>query len=260
VTRTDPTTPPKQASDEHALLLATLKRVLREQGIPYRELARRLGLSEPTIKRVFSTRQLTLERLSQICSAVGITLFELSRRAERTARDDVYQLTIAQERRLVRETELFYFFWMLVSRHSLASIRRRYRISDAKVRRYLAELHAIGIVDQRSPERFELKVPSHVVWNADGPIERLMVQRSVPAFLRGRFRGETEHFRFIVGSLTPRSAALFREQLAELVDRIFAQSVREDAMRPDARRTGTLVAFGPMDFSLRDVMKASPSE
>jgi transcriptional regulator with XRE-family HTH domain len=239
---------------DSALLLDALKRVLREQAITYRELARRLSLSEPTIKRTFSTGQITLDRLQAMCDAVGITLFELSRRAETTARGDVYQLSIAQERRLVRETELFYFFWMLVSRHSLASIRRRYRISDVKVRRYLAELHAIGILDQRSPERFVLKVPSHVVWNADGPIERLMVQRSVPAFLRGRFRGETEHFRFIVGNLTPRSAAIFKEQLAELVDRIFTQSVRDDAMRPDARRTGTLVAFGPMDFSLRDVM------
>jgi len=244
--------------DDTSLLIDALKRALREQGVTYRELGRRLGLSEPTIKRTFSARRLTLDRLEEICRAIGITVFELSRQAETAARSDMYLLSIAQERRLVREAELFYFFWMIVSRHSLASIRRRYRISNAKVRRYLAELHALGIVDQRAADRFVLKVPSNVVWNADGPIERLMVARSVPAFLRGRFRGETEYFRFVVGSLTPRSAALFREQLGELVEKIFRQSVRGDALHPDARRTGTLVAFGPMDFSLRDLMRTAP--
>lgn len=250
----------REPRDDTSLLLGALKALLREQGVTYRELAARVGVSEPTIKRTFSARRLTLDRFEEMCRAVGVSVFQLSRRAEEAARSDVYTLSIAQERRLVREAELFYFFWMLVSRHSLASIRRRFRISPAKVQRYLAELHAIGILDQRSAERFVLKVPSQIVWNPDGPIERLMVARSLPAFLRGRFRGETEYFRFIVGKLTPRSAALFREQLAELVDRIFTQSVQDDAMRPEARRTGTLVAFGPMDFSLRDVMDAEPPQ
>jgi hypothetical protein len=76
----------------------------------------------------------------------------------------------------------------------------------------------------------------------------------VPTFLKGRFRRDTEYFRFVVGSLTPRSAALFREQLIELAERMFQQSVRSDALRPDAKRTAAVIAFGPMDFSLREIM------
>jgi transcriptional regulator with XRE-family HTH domain len=125
--------------EQTELLLEALKRALREQGVTYRELGRKIGLSEPSVKRTFSSRRITLDRLERMCRAAGMSIFELSREAEIGAEAEVYQLTIAQERRLVRDAALFYFFWMLVSRHSLAAIRRRYRMNDAQVRGYLAE-------------------------------------------------------------------------------------------------------------------------
>lgn len=243
---------PKAGRKDTELLVEALKEVLREQGVTYRELARRVGVSEPTVKRCLASRSFGLERLGEFCAAVGVSVFDLGRRAE-TARADVYTLTLAQERRLVRDAALFYFFWMLAERHSLAAIKRRFRLSDARAQGYLAQLHALGLLELRAKGRFVLKVPSHVAWNADGPIDRLIVKRSVPGFLRGRFRGEHEYFRFVVGALTPRSAALFREQFAALVERVFRQAVGSDAMQPGARRTGALVAFGPLEFSLREL-------
>ncbi|HAC33230.1 MAG TPA: transcriptional regulator, partial [Gammaproteobacteria bacterium] len=63
-------------------LLATLKRMLRERGITYRELASGLGVSEATIKRAFSTASFSLQRLLQICDYADLTLAELAQSAE----------------------------------------------------------------------------------------------------------------------------------------------------------------------------------
>jgi transcriptional regulator with XRE-family HTH domain len=249
-----------QDAPETGLMIDALKQLLREQGVTYRELARRVRVSEPTVKRWLSTRRLALDRLEKLCRALGVSLFALGRRAKTAARAEVYTLNAAQERRLVRDAGLFYFFWMLVGGHSLGAIRRRFRLDEARLRSYLTTLHTLGIIELRGGERFVLKVPGDVRWNPDGPIDRLLVARSVPAFLRGRFRGEGEYFRFVVGALTPESAAAFRAQLAALVERVFQQSVGSDALRPGARRTGTLVAFGPMDFSLREVLARGDDE
>lgn len=246
--------------DERTLLVRALKELAKEQGVTYGTLAKRVRVSEPTVKRWLSTGTLSLDRLEQLCLALGTSVFALARRAENAASSDVYTLTIAQERRLVRDAGLFYFFWMLTSGHALAAIRRRFRLDDATVRRYLTALHAMGIIDLRERDRFVLKVSRDVRWNLDGPIDRLLVAKSVPTFLRGRFRGEGEYFRFVVGALTMESALAFRAEFAALVERIFQRAVTTDALRVGARRTGTLVAFGPMDFSLREVIASASDE
>jgi hypothetical protein len=143
---------------------------------------------------------------------------------------------------------------MLVNRHSVASICRRYDIGPRRARRFLGVLSEMGIIELRDRDRVRLLVPSNVVWNPDGPIERLVVSRSAPRFLEGKFRRDDEYFRFVVGKLGPESAAVFRAELRALTERVFAQSVGADALRDDSRRTGLLVAFGPLEFSLRDVM------
>lgn len=238
-------------------IVDALKDVLREQGMTYAVLARRIGVSEATVKRTFSQRSFTLDRLQRICDAVGISMFDLGRRARAEAESELYRLTLSQERRLVADVGLFYFFWMLVNRHAVASIRRRYRVPERKLHRWLVELDRMGIIELRDGLRYTLRVPSNIVWNEDGPIERLMVSRSVPLFLRGRFSRDDEYFRFIVGKLSTDSIAIFRTQLQRLAEQIFTQSVGTDVLRADSKATALVVAFGPADFSLRDVVAGS---
>jgi len=45
------------------LLVETLKRVLKGRGITYAQVAERLRLSEASVKRMFSRRDFTLQRL-----------------------------------------------------------------------------------------------------------------------------------------------------------------------------------------------------
>ncbi|MCY7313627.1 MAG: helix-turn-helix transcriptional regulator, partial [Pseudoxanthomonas sp.] len=51
-------------------LIDALKRTLRAQGITYRDLALRLKLSEASVKRMFSQRAMTLQRLEQVCEVL----------------------------------------------------------------------------------------------------------------------------------------------------------------------------------------------
>ena len=53
-------------------LVDALKRCLRAQDISYRELARRLGLSEAAVKRMFSLRAISLKRMEAICDVLDL--------------------------------------------------------------------------------------------------------------------------------------------------------------------------------------------
>ncbi len=62
-------------------IFATLKRQLKLQGKTYRDVAAATGLSEPSVKRLFSSGTLSIDRLVEVCSLLGFTLAELAQQA-----------------------------------------------------------------------------------------------------------------------------------------------------------------------------------
>ena len=48
-------------------LVEALKRALKSRGITYAALAAKLGLSEASVKRMFSRRDFTLQRMDDVC-------------------------------------------------------------------------------------------------------------------------------------------------------------------------------------------------
>ena len=239
---------------EIGLLVDTLKSSLREQGITYRDVAAAIHVSEPTIKRMFSRRSFSLERLEDVCAVLGLSLLDLMARARLRSEVDVYCLTLDQERRLVADMKLYYVFWLLVGRNEMRHIARRFRLSRAQVDRYLLELDSMGILELREANRYTMKVPRNVVWNEDGPIERAIVAKALPRFLAGRFRRDDEYFRFTIARLSAASLAVFRARLEDLANSLYRQSIALDASLSDSTSTGLVVAIGPLEFSLEDVV------
>src|SRR3546814_15423464 len=89
---------------ERDQLLRALKQVLKLRGMRYSDLARGLGVSEPTVKRMLSTGRIDLARLERICGLLDIDLFELVRVA-RGARAEREHLEPVQEEALARSEE-----------------------------------------------------------------------------------------------------------------------------------------------------------
>src|SRR5262245_11467793 len=87
-------------------LVEELKRELRERGITYTAVGSHLGVSLATVKRRFSRRDLSLERIDRICELASIefsTLVDILAREER----HITQLTAEQEHEIVADIKLF---------------------------------------------------------------------------------------------------------------------------------------------------------
>ena len=57
--------------DEVSQAVGTVKRLLKAQGLTYRDVAKALDLSEASVKRVFSDESFTVERLARIARLLG---------------------------------------------------------------------------------------------------------------------------------------------------------------------------------------------
>src|ERR1700752_1415328 len=82
-----------------------LKMHLKARKMNYADLARALKISEATVKRIFATRNCTLERLDKICELLEVDLAELARSGPREDRL-VNRLTPSQEEQLLADPAL----------------------------------------------------------------------------------------------------------------------------------------------------------
>ena len=92
----------------HALIEA-LKRLLKARAVTYAELAQRIGVSEASVKRMFSQKQFTLQRLDQILVAIGSDFQQLALAVQtaQAAPTLITGLTYAQEKEIIDDTRLF---------------------------------------------------------------------------------------------------------------------------------------------------------
>jgi transcriptional regulator with XRE-family HTH domain len=78
-------------------LVNALKAELRRAGMTYAELARRLGMAESSIKRIFSRADMPLSRIDQVLAVLGLDFADLAARLLRTA-PQRKELTLQQEK------------------------------------------------------------------------------------------------------------------------------------------------------------------
>ena len=172
-----------------AALIGALKQVLKSRGVTYAEVARRLSLSEASIKRVFAKETFTLRRLDEICQLLGIEITDLARVVEHEA-DAVTHLTLEQEKQLVSEPKLLLVAVHALNQSTLGEIGRA-RVQPTEWIRSRPP-GRLRIVDLLPNNRIRLIVARNFSWLPDGPIQRHFRGQLEANFFSSRFDGKGE--------------------------------------------------------------------
>lgn len=217
-------------------VLAALQRRLRRDGLTYKAVALRLGVSEPTVKRLFSTERLTLGRLDELCAAAGTDLAELLRDAQE-ARERLSRLDREREEQLVADEQLLLVAVLVVNHWRYEEILDTYRLDEHALVRRLAALDRMGLIDLLPGNRVRLKVARDFAWLPNGPIERWFEGNVQDDFLDAAFHGDQEARRFTHGMLSRASRARLLERIERLCAE-FAEHHAEDAGLPLGERDG----------------------
>ena len=106
-------------------LVAGIKLRLRAQGLSYSDLAKRLGLSEPTVKRDLSRGKFTLSRLDRICEALGVDILDL---LQPPGNSPLTELSEAQEQALVANPKLLVVTYLVVNNWKMSEIVGTFRL------------------------------------------------------------------------------------------------------------------------------------
>lgn len=200
---------------EASQLISTIKKQLKSQGLTYRDVARALKLSEPSIKRLFASGRFTINRLVQVSNLLGYTLAELSKEAL-AAQPRLSTLTDKQEREIVSDPKLLIIAVCALNNWSLDEIEEIYKVGHAECIKYLLRLDKMRIIDFLPGNRIRINLARDFDWLPFGPIKQYFRGSELTDFLNSNFTYENETLAFVNGMFTEQAATQIMDELLRL--------------------------------------------
>lgn len=222
-------------------LVEIIKAELRTQGLSYAEVARELGLSESSVKRMLAPGgEMPLSRVDEICRVLKTDFAELSRRlAERQPLR--MELTLAQEKAVVADAKLLLMAICCLSQWTWEQILASYRLTEAEATRYLVELDRLGIIELKPLNRYKLRVAKTFRWRPNGPAMQFFRERVMNDYFAGGFDGETELLMLVHGELGHGMARELVERLQRVAQEFARQHLLDQKLPEEQKRPYTLV-------------------
>ena len=221
-------------------LVAALKKELKAAQMTYADLARALGMAESSVKRMLARGDMPLSRVDAICRALKLDFAELARRVA-DAQPLLAELSAEQERAVVADGKLLLVAINVLSQWTAEQMTATYRLTEAEVVKYLAQLDRIGIIELKPLNRYRLKVAKTFRWRPHGPVMQYFREHVVLDYFGGGFDGEGETLQLVHGTISRALAPAFAERL-QRVAQDFAQQHQTDQKLAEKDREGyTLV-------------------
>jgi transcriptional regulator with XRE-family HTH domain len=220
---------------QSAALIDIMKRELKARGITYAHVARHLGLSVASVKRMFSRRDFTLKRLDDICRLANTEFSDLAR-ALHQDEPELSALTYEQEKEIVADKKLFLVAVCALNHATFDQIVATYDVSPAECVRLLARLDRLKFIALQPGNRIRLLVSRTFSWLPDGPIQRFFREQAHHEFFRSHFDGPDEFMVVVNGMLSKGSNAAILTRLKRIA-REFSDMHNEDVHLPIAQRS-----------------------
>lgn len=238
---------------ESAQIIEALKRSLKTRGLTYRDLAVKVGLSEASIKRVFSEETFSLQRLEAICAAIGMSMSELVKIAAEAREPRSQYLSLEQEQLLASSSRLLACFYLLLNGRSSAEIASRLALSERELRELYVKLDAARLIELQPRLKTRLRVGPVISWRSDGPVHRVYEKQVKAEFLQSEFQGSQEALHFRSAELSEASAKILLRKLEQLA-KDFGELATLDVDVPatEKHNVALLLAFRPWIFSMFD--------
>jgi transcriptional regulator with XRE-family HTH domain len=221
-------------------LIDALKRLLRGQGLTYRELAVRLKMSEAAVKRMFSLRAMSLQRLEQICDVLDVGLSELAAESTR-GRESMAELSEAQERALVSEPALLLALFLSLNRWRQQDVLTQFSFTEPQWISLLVKLDRLGIIELMPGNRARALTARNFRWRRDGPMERYFREHLLSDYFADAFDGEQDGLFLLSGSLSIDGVRQMRQRLEEVVREFDALLIRDATLSVKERIGVSLV-------------------
>jgi len=222
-------------------IVKTLKQQLKVRGITYKALALRLELSESAVKHMFSTGNLSLKRLDELCTVLELDIADLVNIAE-ADEPKIEHLPVEFEREIVADNRLLLFAYCLINYWEVDEILERYRISPEESITLLRRLDRMKLIELQPGNRVRLLIANNFNWRKNGAIERFFRSKVLTEFLDADFTDDGA-IRIVKNGMLSKKSQLQLAERLHAIGEIFDDATREERRLPASQRQGTTMVL-----------------
>ncbi len=213
------------------MIFDTFKKTLKHKGMTYSDLATLLNMSESGIKKLFSSKDCSYQRLNEISEVLGLSFVDVLNSSQTNEVKEVH-FTLEQEKYFVRHPEVFNVFWKLVQeRESLSSIKKEFNLSEKQVYLTLKKLDDFGIIELHPNNKIKIPKIEKVRWMGNGPLMKWIKSEWSKKIIEDVTSKETldslEHFSLRYYQLSKKSHEELVFAIKELDHEFSERSLRE---------------------------------
>lgn len=217
-------------------IIDAIKVTLKQQGFTYRTLAKKLEVSESTVKQMFANGNFSLNRLDTICELLDVDLNALLELSE-SLEDRVTSISIENEQALVENRKLLVVGYFLVNHWKVEEIVARYDIGETEIITLLAQLDKMRLIELQPNNRVRLLMANNFSWHPNGPIEKYFRSAVQTEFFDTSFE-EDGALRVVKnGVLTAKGQADLRNRL-KMLDSLFDEISEQERKISISERHG----------------------
>ena len=227
-------------------LIKSLKSALKAKGKTYADVAVALGLTEASVKRLFSHQSFSLSRLDQVCQMLDMEISDLVQLMNEQ-QQRLQQLSVEQEMELTSNVTLTLVAVCVLNRWTMEDILSFYNISKSECVQHLARLDRLKLIELLPNNRIRLLVAPNFSWRENGPIQLFFQKKISQEFFNTRFSRDDECLIVLNGMFSSQSNAEIQSKLKRLA-REFDSINNDDTTLDLAQRTGTTLVLAMRDW------------
>ncbi len=157
--------------NELSQIQTTIKNSLKASGVKYEQLAKKLNLSLPSVKRILNSDDISLSKLIEISRCIGVDFFELIEQAkEQTAQ--VYEFSLEQENTLSKDFQHFLVFRLMLMNTDLDNIQSELKINRIELNRSIKALEKCQLIELWPNDKIKILAHFPFQWIENGPLEK----------------------------------------------------------------------------------------
>lgn len=241
-------------------LVHALRKEMKDLGWTYAQLANAVGLSESSIKRMFSKGEMSLSRIDQICAALKIDFTDIARRIVE-AEPLQASLSAEAEKALVADSKLLLVGICVLSQWSFEQILETYAFETPQLVQAFAALDRLGIIELKAHNRYRLRLAKTFRWRPHGDVMRYFREHALDDYFQGGFERPGEALILVHGAINRTLAPVFVEQLQRLAQDFSRQHLTDRKMASDERDGYTLLlAMRGWEFAVFRQWKRDPNQ
>jgi len=236
------------------IIIESLKDHLKLRGFSYQDLASKWQISESSVKRVMSSKEILLSRVEQACEMMDLSVADFFKQVPYEKQNDVLYLTPEQELRLSKDPEATHYFLMIQQGKTVTEIIREYSISDEKNIKILSQLEKWNLIEVHPNHRIKRHYLGQLRFRKEGPLGKQIEKSARTQFLDNDFNKEDQYFSFLNLNFKPGDSAKLRLKFQEIFKELVTES-DQNLLHPNQQEFGLMMAIRPWSSTLMQALK-----